>query len=66
MNSGVSDNALLTLQEQIMQQRASLTDHINAGGCKDWAEYCSMTGQIKGLDMALRELIELNRRIENA
>jgi len=64
--SGVSDNVLQTLQELLQQQRQRLTDHMNDGGCKDWAEYCSMTGQIKGLDIALRELIELNRRIEEA
>ena len=64
--SGVSDNALSTLKELLGQQRKELEDQVISGGCKDWADYCSLTGRIKGLNIAQRELLDLNRKIENA
>lgn len=64
--AGASDNALLALRDQLREQMNDITDHVAGGGCKDFAEYRYQTGMIHGLAIAERELLDLNRRIEEA
>ena len=42
-----------------------MADHISGGGCKDLGEYQPCTGIIKGLAVAERELLDLDKRIED-
>jgi len=59
-----SSNALKVLKEKIriiMNERA---DHISTGGCNSFEEYSKCCGIIEGLAMAERELLDLNKQIE--
>ena len=61
MNSFVGFND--ELKKRIRVDLNNLADHLAAGGCKDFAEYKFITGQIVGLAVAERHLLDL---IENA
>jgi len=59
-----SSNALKVLKDKIriiMNERA---DHISGGGCNNFEEYSRSCGIIEGLAMAERELLDLNKQIE--
>ena len=61
-----SSNALKVLKDKIriiMNERA---DHISTGGCNNFEEYSRSCGIIEGLAMAERELLDLNKKIEEA
>jgi hypothetical protein len=45
----------------IMNERA---DHISTGGCHNFDEYSRCCGVIEGLAIAERELLDLNKQIE--
>ncbi|MCW3977876.1 MAG: hypothetical protein NWE77_08085 [Candidatus Bathyarchaeota archaeon] len=64
MSDRLSVNALETLREEIRKMMNEWSDHLSSGGCKDFAEYTHGTGVIKGLALAERELLDLNKRIE--
>ncbi len=66
MSSGVDDNALLMLKSLIRIQMNDYTDALIQGVCDDFAEYKYQTGIIHGLAIAERELLDLNKRIEEA
>ena len=67
MTSGVSDNALMTLKDMLRKEMNSWTDNLIADEtCKDFADYKYRTGVIHGLALAERDLLELNKRIEEA
>ena len=44
-----------------MNERA---DHISTGGCNNFEEYSRSCGIIEGLALAERELLDLNKQIE--
>ena len=44
-----------------MNERA---DHISTGGCNNFDEYSRCCGVIEGLAIAERELLDLNKQIE--
>lgn len=64
MSEIFSNNALRVLKEKIriiMNERA---DHISTGGCHNFDEYSRCCGVIEGLAIAERELLDLNKQIE--
>ena len=64
MSEIFSNNALRVLRENIriiMNERA---DHISTGGCSNFDEYSKCCGVIEGLAIAERELLDLNKHIE--
>lgn len=64
MSEIFSNNALRVLRENIriiMNERA---DHISTGGCNNFDEYSKCCGVIEGLAIAERELLDLNKQIE--
>jgi len=40
-------------------------DHVSAGGCRTFEEYSKCCGIIEGLAIAERELLDLNKHIED-
>jgi hypothetical protein len=61
----VSDRSLDTLRQAIRGQMNDISNNIIGGGCTDFAEYTHQTGVIKGLAIAERELLDLDKRIED-
>jgi len=64
--SGVSDNALDALHTQIREKMNQISDNMICGACKDFADYTHQVGQVKGLAMAERELLDIVEAVENA
>ena len=64
MSDKLAVNALQVLRDEIRKQMNEMADHISGGGCKDFSEYQHCTGIIKGLAVAERELLDLDKRIE--
>ena len=60
----MSDNILLVLKKTLREHMNDISDNLIADCCKDHAEYRHITGVLKGLAMAERELLDLNDRIE--
>ena len=52
------------LRKRVREDMNNLADHAAAGGCKDFAEYKFITGQILGLAAAERHLLDLIERAE--
>jgi len=52
------------LQERNYNRRESITDFLNSGGAKDFAEYREAVGVIKGLLQANQDLEELFERMK--
>jgi hypothetical protein len=53
------------LRQQIRGLVTSMGDHLSAGSCKDFSEYTRCCGVIEGLAMAERELLDLQKKIED-
>ena len=64
MTIHVSNNVLSGLHNAIRALMNDRADHVSGGGCKDFAEYSHQTGVIEGLALAERELLDLNKRME--
>ena len=58
------NNALATLQEEIRKELHEYANHVDGGGCKHFPDYTHDTGVIKGLAIAERLLLDLDKRIE--
>ena len=61
-----TDNVLLVLREILRDEATQINDSIISGGCKDYAEYKHKTGILIGLGIAEREILDLNRRLEES
>ncbi len=66
MSSGVSDNVLLALKDILRKEMNEIADNIAGGSCKNFDDYQHQTGIIYGLAIAERELLDLNKLIEEA
>ena len=64
MAEHVSNNLLATLRDAIRSEMNQITDNVATGSCKDHAEYTHACGVIKGLAIAEREILDLNKRLE--
>tara|TARA_R100001530_G_scaffold117428_1_gene84548 strand:- start:1275 stop:1475 length:201 start_codon:yes stop_codon:yes gene_type:complete len=64
MTEVFSNPALQVLRERIRVMMNDTADHLSAGGCKNFDEYSKCCGIIEGLAMAERELLDLNKKIE--
>ncbi len=64
MSDFFSENALKVLNEKIRLIMNETADHVSGGGCKDMEEYSKCCGIIQGLALAERELLDLNKHIE--
>ena len=62
--SRASDNVLEYLRKAMREQRNEYTDHVAGGACKEYSEYTKSCGIIEGLAIAERELLDLQKRIE--
>jgi len=62
----VPDNTLSYLRQQLRRIMNETSDHLSAGGCKDYSEYARCCGVIEGLALAERELLDLQERLEKA
>ena len=49
------------LQDKLLEHRKSHVDFLAGGGAADFAVYQAQCGLIRGLDIALREVIDLSR-----
>jgi hypothetical protein len=56
--------ALQLLRQKIREQQDSYKDSLTGGTARDFAEYSHHVGIIAGLDMALRELVEIELLLE--
>ena len=54
------------LREQFRKMMNELSDHMSAGGCKEYSEYTRCCGMIEGLATAERELLDLKKKLEEA
>jgi|TARA_R100001463_G_scaffold88061_2_gene142714 hypothetical protein len=64
MTDRVSNNLLEALRDSLRREMNQVTDHIATGSCKDHSEYTHACGVIKGLALAEREILDLNKRLE--
>jgi hypothetical protein len=64
MTNRAGNPTLLALQEKIREEMNEIADHVDGGGCKDFAAYMHDTGAIEGLAIAERELLVLDKQIE--
>ena len=62
--SRASDNVLEYLRKAIREQMNEYTDPVAGGACKEYSEYTKSCGIIEGLAIAERELLDLQKRIE--
>lgn len=53
------------LIQDIEERRDSITRAVSEGAAKDYAEYRSMCGEIRGLSLAHSYVTDLVRRLEN-
>ena len=53
------------LRQQIRGLMTSMRDHLSTGSCNDFSEYTRCCGVIEGLAMAERELLELQKKLED-
>lgn len=60
-----TDQTLELLRLKIREQMNDLADTVAAGGCTDYASYKDLTGQITGLAVAERELLDLDERLSH-
>ena len=64
--SGADTNAMDHLRAEIRKLMNDISDAITQGGCKDYASYSHQCGVIQGLALAERELLAVQRAIEEA
>ena len=50
------------LQSKLHENLNSLSETVSTGGAKDFAQYQRMVGQIEGITLAERELLELKEK----
>ena len=60
----MTDNILTVLKAKFREIITDRTQHLAAGSAKDFVEYKHVAGVIEGLELAERELLKLNKRIE--
>ena len=65
MSDHLSDNVLEVLNKKIRTIMNETADHVSGGGCRTFEEYSKCCGIIEGLAIAERELLDLNKHIEN-
>ena len=54
------------LREKYRVAMNEMSDHLSTGGCKDFSEYMRCCGVIEGLAVAERELLDLQKKLEEA
>jgi hypothetical protein len=59
-NTKANDPTLRLLQKRLHEFMDPLSETTATGDCKDYAEYKDLTGQIKGLKVAERELLSID------
>ena len=64
MSEVFSSNALKILQDKIRIIMNETADHISGGSCRTMEEYSKACGVMEGLALAERELLDLNKQIE--
>ena len=64
--AGSNDNALDVLLAEYRKQEYAAVDELTDGNCEDYADYRHRCGIIHGLRLAIRELTDLKKRIEEA
>lgn len=55
--------ALEMLQKRLREHMNSLTDDMAEGSCKNYPDYTRRTGEIHGLAVAERELLDLDTQL---
>ena len=65
MSDHLSENVLEVLNQKIRPIMIETADHVSGGGCRTFEEYSKCCGTIEGLAIAERELLDLNKHIEN-
>lgn len=65
MSDHLSENVLEVLNQKIRTIMNEPADHVSGGGCRTFEEYSKCCGIIEGLAIAERELLDLNKHIEN-
>lgn len=66
MTTAVANNVLEALRDEIRREMNEITDNMATGSCKTYPDYTHNTGVIKGLAMAERALLDLDKRIDEA
>jgi hypothetical protein len=61
----MSTNAFNLVIKEIEEKRESIARALIEGSAKDYAEYKSMTGEIRGLSLAHAYVSDLLRKMEN-
>ena len=64
MTNRAGNPTLLALQERIREQMNDKADHVAGGACQSFDDYRHVTGAIEGLAIAERELLDLDKQIE--
>lgn len=60
------DNILSVLQARLRTRMNEIADHMAGGGCTDYADYKQCAGQIEGLALAERDMLDLVEEEEQA
>ena len=61
----VSEDVLSVLKKKIQAQRNVIADHVSSGSSKDMEDYRKMCGMIEGLAWSEREIVDLERRLND-
>ena len=51
------------IQSRLRENLNSVSDSVSTGGAKDFAQYQRLVGQIEGLALAERELLDVRQRL---
>jgi hypothetical protein len=60
----MADTALSAVLKELAQRRSAVADALTDGAARDFSEYKSMTGEIRGLSLAHSLITDLVRRLE--
>ena len=66
MSNNASNPLLKTLRNKLRELMNDHTDAIAGGACEDFPDYRYKVGLIHGLALAERELLDLDKRVEEA
>ncbi len=64
MSDVFADSSLRIVRDKIRVIMNDTADHISSGGCRNMEEYSKCCGIIEGLALAEREILDLDKSIE--
>tara|TARA_B100001093_G_scaffold517423_1_gene598929 strand:+ start:865 stop:1065 length:201 start_codon:yes stop_codon:yes gene_type:complete len=66
MSDAFADTSLRILRDKLRNIMNDMSDHLSGGGCRNMEEYSKCVGIIEGLALAEREILDLDKSIEES